>query len=164
MALRKDGRLAVLVGDIRTGGKFYSMQSDIMRIGEYESFIVKGQFNCVSDSKRYSKPFIPVVTEYLLLFHKQDVFMIPFSRTLNGRFDVRKKDDASLTWHHLIRMTVESMGGKAALADLYAALQEHPKSKNNPHYKDRIRATIYEHKNQYIQCGEGEYRLTYRVA
>lgn len=164
MALRKDGRLAILVGDIRTGGKFYSMQGDIMRIGEYESFIVKGQFNCVSDTKRYSKPFIPVVTEYLLLFHKQDVFVIPFSRTLNGRFDVRKKDDASLTWHHLIRMTVESMGGQTSLADLYAALQEHPKSKNNPHYKDRIRATIYEHKNQYIQCGEGEYRLTYRVA
>ena len=46
MALRKDGRLAVLVGDIRSQGKFYSMQNDMMKIGKYESFIVKAQFNC----------------------------------------------------------------------------------------------------------------------
>ena len=69
MALRHDGRLAVLVGDFRTQGKFYSIQNDMMKIGKYESFIVKGQFNCVSDNRRYSKPFIPIVTEYLLLFH-----------------------------------------------------------------------------------------------
>ena len=46
VSLRKDGRLAVLVGDMRIGGKFYSMQSDMMKIGAFESFIVKGQFNC----------------------------------------------------------------------------------------------------------------------
>ena len=46
MALRKDGRLAVLVGDIRSQGKFYSIQNDMMKIGDFESFIVKGQFNC----------------------------------------------------------------------------------------------------------------------
>ena len=59
-ALRKDGRLAVLVGDIRKDGHFYSMQNDLMRMGDFESFLVKGQFNCVSDNRRYKKPFIPV--------------------------------------------------------------------------------------------------------
>ena len=72
MALRRDGRLAILVGDIRTKGSFYSMQHDLMRVGQMEAFIVKGQYNCVSDTRSYKKPFIPVVTEYLLLFHKQD--------------------------------------------------------------------------------------------
>lgn len=57
-ALRKDGRLAVLVGDIRKDGHFYSMQNDLMRMGEFESFLVKGQFNCVSDNRRYKKPFM----------------------------------------------------------------------------------------------------------
>ena len=87
MALRHDGRLAVLVGDFRTQGKFYSIQNDMMKIGKYESFIVKGQFNCVSDNRRYSKPFIPIVTEYLLLFHKEEIFMVPFSKTLRNIFD-----------------------------------------------------------------------------
>lgn len=164
MSLRKDGRLAVLVGDIRSQGKFYSMQNDMMKIGEYESFIVKAQFNCVSDTKRYAKPFIPVVTEYLLLFHKEDVFVIPFSKTLSSKFDLRVKDDPSLTWHHLIRMTMESMGGSATLAELYVALEEHPKSQKNEHYKERIRATIYEHKDQYASAENGRYRLTYKVA
>ena len=107
MALRKDGRLAVLVGDMRLGGRFYSMQNDMMKIGEYESFIVKGQFNCVSDDRRYAKPFVPIVTEYLLLFHKEEVLIVPFTKTLRGRFDVSARDDASLTWHHLIRMTLK---------------------------------------------------------
>lgn len=38
------------------------------------------------------------------------------------------------------------------------------KAKNNEHYKERIRATIYEHKDQYVSCGNGCYRLTYQVA
>lgn len=164
MALRKDGRLAVLVGDMRLNGKFYSMQDDMMKIGEYESFIVKGQFNCVSDTKRYAKPFIPITTEYLLLFHKQDVFVVPFSKTLSSSFDVRTKDDISLTWHHLIRMTIESLGGTATLSVLYEKLSEHPKAKGNQHYKERIRATIYEHPDQYLSDSSGEIRLSYKVA
>ena len=164
MALRKDGRLAVLVGDIRSQGEFHSIQDDMMKIGAFESFIVKGQFNCVSDTKRYAKPFIPIVTEYLLVFHKQDVFMIPFSKTLSGSFDARCKDDESLTWHHLVRMTMESMGGEAKLSDLYDALESHPKAKKNPHYRDRIRATIYEHKGQYVPRGDGVHALSYQVA
>lgn len=53
---------------------------------------------------------------------------------------------------------------KMTLAELYAKLQDHPKSKKNGHYKDRIRATIYEHRSQYTACGNGTYRLNYKVA
>lgn len=164
MALRKDGRLAVLVGDMRLGGRFYSMQNDMMKIGEYESFIVKGQFNCVSDDRRYAKPFVPIVTEYLLLFHKKEVLIVPFTKTLRGRFDVSARDDASLTWHHLIRMTMETLGGEADFQTLYQKLENHPKAQSNEHYRDRIRATIYEHKDQYVTVGKGSYKLNYQVA
>ena len=164
MALRRDGRLAVLVGDIRSGGEFHSMQNDMMKLGEYESFIVKAQFNCVSDSRTYRKPFIPVVTEYMLVFRKDDIFVVPFEKALSSTFDIREKDDPSLTWHHLVRMTLENMGGEATLPQLYCALASHPKSKKNPHYMERIRATIYEHQNQYKKTGEGKFKLAYTVA
>ena len=62
-----------------------------MKIGSYESFIVKAQFNCNSDSKRYAKPLIPVVCEYLLLFHKEEIFIVPFSKTLSSMFDAQKR-------------------------------------------------------------------------
>lgn len=164
MALRKDGRLAVLVGDIRTKGQFYSIQHDMMRMGDFESFLVKGQFNCVSDSRRYEKPFIPIVTEYMLLLHKKDSLIIPFHFSQDSHFSVADTDISALTWHHLIRMTLESAGGRMTLVELYAKLQHHPKAKKNTHYKERIRATIYEHRTQYISCGDGTYRLSYQVA
>lgn len=109
LALRKGGRLAILVGDMRLHGKFYSMQHDLMRMGDFESFLVKGQFNCVSDNRTYKKPFIPIVTEYALLLKKTDSFIIPFSIRQEGVFSVQNTDILALTWHHLIRMTMESI-------------------------------------------------------
>ena len=164
LALRRDGRLAVLVGDIRANGQFYSMQRDIMSIGKLEATITKAQFNCMSDGRRYAKPFIPIVTEYLLLFHKENSLQFMFSQTQHGSFDVRKQDAAMLTWHHLIRLTMEQHGGIVKLSDLYAILAEHPKAQANVHYKERIRATVYEHPTQYINRGDGIYELNYEAA
>lgn len=164
LALRKDGRLAILVGDIRSKGCFYSIQQDLIRLGKPEAFIVKGQFNCVSDSRTYKKPFIPVVTEYLLLYHKPDALLIPFSLRRESSVDLRKTDTPALTWHHLIRMTMEELGGRAKLSDLGDLLSDHPKAKKNPHFRDRIRATVYEHPGQYISCGNGIYSLSYAAA
>lgn len=163
-ALRKDGRLAILVGDIRTKGNFYSIQHDMMRMGDFESFVVKGQFNCVSDTRTYRKPLIPIVTEYMLIYHKQDALMFPFSWKTDRQFSVNQVDIESLTWHHLIRMTMESIGGTASLADLYQLLKEHPKSQKNAHHQERIRATLYEHPEEYIPVSRGQYRLNYAVA
>ena len=163
-ALRKDGRLAILVGDIRTKGKFYSIQHDMMRMGNFESFLVKGQFNCVSDSQTYRKPFIPIVTEYLLVYHKPDALMVPFSWKRNDQFSVTCVDLESLTWHHLIRMTLEYMGGQAFLSELYDFLKGHPKSQKNCHYQERIRATLYEHPSEYVPVSRGCFRLIYAVA
>ena len=143
--------------------KFYSMQHDLMRMGDFESFLVKGQFNCVSDNRTYKKPFIPIVTEYALLLKKTDSFIIPFSIRQEGVFSVQNTDILALTWHHLIRMTMESIGGRGALKDLYDLLKEHPKAKKNPHYQERIRATLYEHPDEYIPVSKGYFRLSYPV-
>lgn len=164
LALRKDGRLAILVGDIRSRGNFYSMQRDLMGIGKLEATITKAQFNCVSDSRTYKKPFIPIVTETLLLFHKPDALLFDFTIKKNGSFNVMLQDTQVLTWHHLIRMTMETLGGSAKCSDLYALLANHPKAQNNEHFKERIRATIYEHKSEYLSDGDGCWRLAYEVA
>ena len=135
-----------------------------MRVGQMEAFIVKGQYNCASDTRTYKKPFIPVVTEYLLLFHKNDSLLIPLAVRRGSVVDLRREDAPALTWHHLIRLTMEEMGGRAKLSDLGDHLASHPKAKKNPHFRDRIRATVYEHPGQYISCGNGFYALNYAVA
>lgn len=162
-ALRNDGRLAILVGDIRERdrGGFHSMQKDLMRMGEFESFIVKGQFNCVSDTRTYKKPFIPVVTEYMLVYHKDNPIIVPVSWVKNNEFSILEKDYIGLTWNHLIRSVIEYMGGQAKLSDIADMLKEHPKAKKNTHYRERIRATVYEHSSDYINKGNGVYALVY---
>lgn len=161
MALRNDGRLAILVGDIRQKGKFYSMQKDIMRMGNFESFIVKGQYNCVSDNRTYRKPFIPVVTEYLLVYHKQNPLLIPFTWVREMQVDVTKQDFTGVTWHHLVRSVMESLGGRAHLSALYNALEGHPKAKKNAHFRDRIRAVLRAYPDDFTPAGNGTYQLTY---
>lgn len=162
-AVRNDGYLAILVGDIRERdrGGFHSMQKDIMRMGTFDSFIVKGQYNCISDNRTYKKPFVPIVTEYLLVYHKESPIIIPFSWNKNGEFNLLEKDYSGLTWNHLIRSTIEYMGGQGKLSDIADLLQNHPKAKNNKHYRERIRATVYENKTDYINKGNGVYALTY---
>ena len=164
MASRRDGRLAILVGDIQAKGNFYSIQRDMICLGRPEAFIVKGQFNCVSDTRTYKKPFVPIVTEYLLLYHKTESMLIPFSVRRDAVVNIRETDPPVLTWHHLIRLTMEEMGGRAKLSELGDLLAQHPKAQRNPHFRDRIRATIYEHPGQYISCGNGIYSLNYAVA
>ena len=164
LSLRRDGRLAILVGDIRSNGEFHSIQSDMMKIGTPESFIVKGQYSCTSDSRRYSKPFIPIVTEYMVVFRKDNSLIIPFTWTRAGECDISKKNCKALTWHQLIRSVMEQTGGSAELSQLYSMLEGHPKSLANPHWKDRIRATIHEHKDQYIKTGNTRYSLSYMAA
>lgn len=97
------------------------------------------------------------------LLKKTDSFIIPFSIRQEGVFSVQNTDILALTWHHLIRMTMESIGGRGALKDLYALLKEHPKAKKNPHYQERIRATLYEHPDEYIPVSKGYFRLSYSV-
>ncbi len=55
-------------------------------------------------------------------------------------------------------------GGSAELSRLYSMLEGHPKSLANPHRKDRIRATIHEHKDQYIKTGNTGYSLKLMAA
>ena len=98
------------------------------------------------------------------MLKKADSLIIPFSIRQEGAFSVANTDITALTWHHLIRMTMESIGGMAALPDLYIRLKDHPKAVNNPHYQERIRATIYEHPDQYLPVSRGCFRLNYAVA
>lgn len=161
MALRRDGRMAILVGDIRQNGQFYSIQNDIMTLGRMEAFIMKSQFNCQSDNRTYKKPFIPIVTEYLILLKKEGGLLIPFSRRISGTYNMLQFDNSAMTWNHLVRNVMEELGGTASTEQLYTLLENHPKAQGKRHYRDRIRAVIQEYPNTYRPVGRGIYELAY---
>lgn len=164
-SLRSGGFLGLLVCDIRKDGAFYSIANDVMTIGTLKSWIVKGQFNCMSSGRSYAgkNPFIPIVTEHLLLFKKEDAILIPYSFRRSGCFALLGQDSVALTWFHLIYAVMEQNGGSMTLGQLYQTLKEHPKAQKNQHYKERIRASIYEHRQHFLSNRKGSYRLKYQV-
>lgn len=65
------GRHAILVGDIRKKGKYYSIIKDMNWYGELESHLIKIQYNTKSEKKKYyNYNFIPIKHEHLLIFRR----------------------------------------------------------------------------------------------
>jgi len=79
---------------------------------------------------------------------------------LESQLQNYRRGDSDLSLQ-LEALTTEMERYRKALGDL---LEHHPKAQKNPHYRDRIRATVYEHPNQYRPCGNGVYMLNYDVA
>lgn len=66
------GRHAILIGDIRKNGKYYSIIKDMEWYGILDSHLIKIQHNTRSKNKLYkSKNFIPIAHEHLLIFLKK---------------------------------------------------------------------------------------------
>jgi hypothetical protein len=74
-ALVPGGRLAVLVGDVRKGGRYTPIVRDVLRLephlGELRSIIIKAQHHCRSDAVKYSSmEDVPIQHEYCVVFKK----------------------------------------------------------------------------------------------
>ncbi len=53
-ALKKGGRMAVLISDVRRKGRYYPLNKELLNLpfGQLRSIIIKVQHNCNSDRKR----------------------------------------------------------------------------------------------------------------
>lgn len=66
------------------------------------------------------------------------VFPIQMARTIEA--DMR--DLKVSTWRDVVAAVLDKLGGKASLSELYEAIDGHKKTKNNPHWKAKIRQTL----------------------
>jgi hypothetical protein len=86
-ALETEGRLAVLIGDVRRSGKYTPIVKDVLNFpyGEIRSVIIKVQHNCTSDRKRYGRmEDVPIRHEYCVVFKKTKVAQQPASVASHG--------------------------------------------------------------------------------
>lgn len=139
-SLEKGGRIAVLMGDVKRKGKLYSMLVDIVKPGTLENIVIKAQHNCWSNGVSYSGKFIPIIHEYLMICRKDNSLIIPFKLTTTSKADIR--DLKAPIWRDVIYDTLESVGGKCNLTELYNAIKDHNKCKTNIHWKEKIRQTL----------------------
>lgn len=156
-ALEKGGRIFVLMGDMKRRGKLYSMLCDIIKPGTLEQVIIKAQHNCWSDRQTYSNcNFVPIIHEYLMVLKKENGLIVPVSWGCSKQYDMR--DYGGQSWRDLIYSVIQDNGGKMSLQELYDALKESKKARNNPHWQEKVRQTVQNVK-LFIRTERGCYSL-----
>ncbi len=145
-ATRPGGHYGVLIGDLRRKGRYYSFQAELIArlpADELVAVLVKVQHNVSSNKTAYRLRYPRIMHEYALLWRKEDrstyqvigAMAFPQKRRLEG------------AWRALVRQAMVEHGGRAALADLYRALEEGApdKVRNNPNWKAKIRQVLQRH-------------------
>lgn len=157
-SLVNGGRHAILIGDVRKQGKYYSIIKDMAWYGDLESHIIKIQHNCNSDGRNYNGSFIPIKHEHLLVFRKNQIWIVNIKQTIEGKANILHSNTA--TWRDIVQAAIESLNGKATIEELYKILKYSKKAKNNNFVREKIRQTLNinrnfkKHNNEWILCIE----------
>lgn len=141
--LRKGGRLAILMGDSRFRGQYYSMFKEMDIYGTLEQVIIKAQHNSWSDGIKYAGKFIPIEHEYLVIIRKDGPFIVPISYVRHTEKDIRTSE--KVTWADLISMLLEDNGGRMEVKTLVKYMESHPKAKHNQHVAAKLRQELQRH-------------------
>ena len=147
--LHNGGRLAILIGDSRYKGKYYSMFKNMDIYGEIEQVIIKRQHNCLTDSVQYSGKFIPIEHEYLVIIKKNSPFVIPITAVNFCERDIRTSQ--KVTWATVIAMLLEYHGGKLEQKSLIDMMRRHPKGKGNNHLDAKLRQELQVHPKMFFR-------------
>lgn len=134
------GRHALLIGDVRKKGKYYSLVKDITWFGDLESHLIKVQHNTRCENKQYAhSQFIPIAHEHLLVFKKKQIWQLNIKYTKDFEKDIRTLK--RITWKDLIRATLEYKE-KASIQEIYEYLYQSEKAKANQHVRAKIRQVL----------------------
>lgn len=155
-AMETGGHMGILMGDIKTKGKLYSMLFEIAKPGTVENVVIKTQHNCVSDRTSYSGKFIPIDHEYLLILRKDGPYIMDFQIARNVKMDIR--DSKSVTWKDIVSAAMQSLKGKASLEQIYAEIDGHERCRQNPHWKDKVRQVLQMYP-QFKNCERGVWKI-----
>lgn len=139
-ALRKNGRIAILVGDIKKNGRLYSIQRDMAWMGTPEQVVIKTQHNCWSNNNQYNGNFIPIVHEYLIILKKTSCSILPCNISVPA--EINWKMEPRLTWRTAVRVALEELGGQAGLTELYKELSGYVATKQHTDPKAKIREIL----------------------
>lgn len=139
-ALEKGGHMGILMGDIKSKGKLYSMLFEIAKPGTVEQVVIKAQHNCVSDRTTYSGKFIPTKHEYLLILRKDLPYVLDFQMVQTVALDIR--DSESATWKDVVVAAMQQLNKEVTLSQIYHEIEGHKKTETNEHWRDKVRQVL----------------------
>lgn len=158
-SLRRGGRHAMLIGDMRRQGKYYSMIKDLVWYGDLDAHVVKVQHNTVSERKTYTnRNFIPIMHEHLLVFRKNEVWAVNVKVTKTEKRNLLQSK--LITWRDLVQSALETLGGKANLSSIYEIISTADKVKVNENWQAKVRQTL-QINDDFASVERGTWRLQY---
>ncbi|KNZ70310.1 DNA methylase [Thermincola ferriacetica] len=160
-ALRKNGHLVVLVGDIKSKGRLYSIAHDMAWFGKPVNIIPKWQHGASSSRKDYSgsRAFIPVTCEWILIFRKEDCYILPGRIVKQLEIDLRECE--KVTWRDVVHAALEKLGGTATRDSLLEEVKKHKKARANNHLREKLRQVLQMYRQDFICPNEKVVKLAY---
>lgn len=156
-SLRNGGRHAMLIGDMRRKGKYYSMIKDLAWYGDLDAHVVKMQHNVVSNQRTYAnRNFIPIQHEHLLIFRKNEIWGINLKITKTEKRSLYQSK--LITWRDLVQAALEELGGKASLSSIYDIIAGSEKTKANVNWQAKIRQVL-QLSNEFVPVERGVWAL-----
>lgn len=149
--LHKGGHLAILMGDSRFKGKYYSMFKNMDIFGTIEQVVIKQQHNCFTNKVQYAGRFIPIEHEYLVIIKKDSPYIVPITTVSFTQRDISKS--TKVTWATVISMILEENNGKMDKTELVKHMEKHPKAKNNHNCDAKLRQELHFHPKMFFRMG-----------
>lgn len=141
-AMHPGSYMAILVGEIRANGKYYSMYQNLALPGEMFQTYVKLQHNTWSDRQSYScnnNPRALTGHEMIAVIKKPSGYEIAYIVPKSYAMDIR--DSATATWKDVVMAVMRNIK-KASLDEIYSEIEGHKKCESNPHWKEKVRQTL----------------------
>ncbi len=143
-ATRPGGHYATIIGDLRSKGRYVSYQAEIcarMPADELAAILIKQQHNVTSDRRNYARMDYPRIQhEYIVLFKRREQTVVQVLTSIAKQAQQRLRN----TWRAIVRTAMMSLGGRATLQQLYAAIAEvaPDRCEENPNFQAKIRQTL----------------------
>jgi hypothetical protein len=143
-ATKGGGHYGTIIGDLRARDRYVSYQAEAiarMPSDELVAVMIKQQWNCQSDAKKYQNLRYPrILHEYILLWKKRDRSTFVLLSGMANTADQRLK----ATWRAIVHMAMLKLHGEAALNDIYNAVFDGApgRCETNPNWEAKVRQTL----------------------
>lgn len=140
-AMQPGAYMAILVGEIRSNGKYYSMYQNLALPGELFQTYVKLQHNTWSGRNSYSSgPRAFTGHEMIAVIKKPSGYEIAY--VIPHKYEMDIRDSKTATWRDVVASALRHIGAPATLQQIYDEIDGHKKCENNANWEAKIRQTL----------------------
>lgn len=155
------GYYGTIIGDLRQNGRYVSYQAEAiarMPADELAAVLIKAQHNTQSGGKSYGKMALPfILHEYILLWRRKDMSLFAVLKSVATQAQARLTG----TWKNVVRQCLVDLGGNADLDAIYSKVagSGFERVSTNPHWKERVRATLNQNPTDFASSERGVWAL-----